>query len=123
MALTARKAETLSLMNVVPVVRDFVADGCGVPDSSAACVMLFYILHIESPVGLLREALRALAPGGIASIIHWRNDIETPRGPSAPILPTAERCRAWGEAAGLEFVRYESLCCCSWHWGLVMRRL
>lgn len=24
--------------------------------------------------------------------------------------------------AGFEFVGSEALCCCSWHWGLVMRR-
>jgi hypothetical protein len=27
------------------------------------------------------------------------------------------------ESGPLEFVRSESLCCCSWHWGLVMRRV
>ena len=103
-------------------VRDFVADGCGLPNAQAGYAMLFNILHIEDPIGLLREACRALAPGGKAGMIHWRADIETPRGPSMPIRPTADECRAWGEKAGLEFARYESLCCCSWHWGLVMRR-
>ena len=84
--------------------------------------MLFNILHIENPVRLLQEALRVLSPGGTVGIIHWRCDIPTPRGPSLDIRPTPEQCRSWGEAAGLEFVRYESLCCCSWHWGLVMKR-
>jgi hypothetical protein len=79
-------------------------------------------LHIENPVALLREAFRILAPGGKAAVIHWRGDIPTPRGPSAPIRPTAEQCRYWGEHAGLEFARYEELCCCSYHWGLVLRR-
>jgi SAM-dependent methyltransferase len=121
-AATAEKAAAVGLSNVAAEVRDFVAAGCGVPDGRAGYAMLFNILHVENPVGLLREAYRALAPGGKAGIIHWRTDVETPRGPSMPIRPTAEQCRAWGELAGLEFVRYESLCCCSWHWGLVMRR-
>ena len=119
---TTAKAESAGLTNVVASVRDFVGDGCGVPDGGAGYAMLFNILHIDNPVGLLREAHRTLAPGGLAGIIHWRTDVETPRGPSMPIRPTAEQCRAWGEMAGLEFVRYESLCCCSWHWGIVMRR-
>jgi SAM-dependent methyltransferase len=121
-AVTARKAREAGLSNVVAEVRDFVADGCGLAAGRAGYAMLFNILHIENPVGLLREAGRALAPGGKAGIVHWRTDVETPRGPSMPIRPTAEQCRAWGELAGLEFVRYESLCCCSWHWGLVLRR-
>lgn len=119
--LTSRKALSAGLSNVTALVRDFVGAGTGMPDAEAGYAMLFNILHLENPVALLREANRILAPGGKVGIIHWRNDIETPRGPSMPIRPSAEQCRAWGEAAGLEFVRYESLCCCSWHWGLVMK--
>jgi ubiquinone/menaquinone biosynthesis C-methylase UbiE len=119
---TLRKAKAAGLSNVVGVVRDFVADGTGLPDSQAGRAMLFNILHIENPLGLLRETHRILAPGGEVGIIHWRSDTETPRGPPLPIRPSAEQCRAWAEQVELEFVRYESLCCCSWHWGLVMRR-
>ncbi len=121
-AATARRAAVANAPNVVAEVRDFVADGCGAPDGQAGYVMLFNILHIQDAGGLLREACRALAPGGKAGIIHWRSDIETPRGPSTHIRPTAEQCRAWGEEAGMECVRYEKLACCPWHWGMVMRR-
>jgi len=119
---TLRKAEAVGLANVVAEVRDLVGAGTGRPDGSVGTTMLFNILHIEDPVRLLREAHRVLVPGGAAGMIHWRSDIPTPRGPSPAIRPRPEECRAWGEAAGLEFVRYESLCCCSWHWGLIMRR-
>jgi ubiquinone/menaquinone biosynthesis C-methylase UbiE len=117
-----RKATAAGLTNVVAQERDFVAAGTGRPDGSVGYAMLFNILHTEDPVGLLREAHRVLVPGGTAGVIHWRTDVPTPRGPSPAIRPTADQCRAWGEEAGLEFVRYESLCCCSWHWGLVLRR-
>lgn len=121
-AATTQRASRVGLANLSAEVRDFVATGCGRPDESVGYVMLFNILHIEDPVGLLREARRVLVPGGRVGVIHWRTDIPTPRGPSMPIRPTAAQCRAWGEDAGLEFVRDESLCCCSWHWGMVMRR-
>ena len=121
-AATSGRALRAGLSNVVVERRDFVADGCGLPDASAGYAMLFNILHIEDPVALLGEARRALAPGGKAGIIHWRNDVDTPRGPALAIRPTPGQCRAWGEAAGLEFVRHEALGCCPWHWGMVMRR-
>jgi SAM-dependent methyltransferase len=121
-AAVRHKADAANLPNVVGIVRDFVMHGSGLPDEHAGRAMLFNILHIENPVGLLREAYRLLAPGGEVAIIHWRNDIETPRGPTLAIRPTAEQCRRWGEQAGFEFVRFEELCCCSWHWGLVLRR-
>ncbi len=119
---TVQKAAAAGLSNVVGIVRDFLAAGSGLPDEHAGRTMLFNILHIENPLQLLREAYRVLAPGGELGIIHWRTDIPTPRGPSPAIRPTAEQCRAWSEQVGFEFVRYESLCCCSWHWGAVMRR-
>jgi ubiquinone/menaquinone biosynthesis C-methylase UbiE len=119
---TVRKAKRSRLSNIVGLVRDFVAEGSGLPDNQAGRAMLFNILHIENPLRLLREAYRVLVPGGRCAIIHWRSDVSTPRGPSCSIRPNALQCRAWGERVGLEFIRYESLQCCSWHWGLLMRR-
>jgi len=119
---TQRKADEAGLTNVTAVLRDFVSEGTGLADAQASCAMLFNILHVEDPVGLLREANRVLVPSGTAGIIHWRRDLETPRGPSLAIRPSAEQCRSWGEKAGLEFVRSENLCCCSWHWGMVLRK-
>jgi predicted methyltransferase len=84
--------------------------------------MLFNILHIEESDMLLREAFRVLAPGGKAGIIHWKADAATPRGPSLAIRPRPEQCRALAEQAGFRFVRSEELCCCSWHWGMVVEK-
>jgi len=118
----ARKAAEAGRTNIVAEERDFVQNGSGRPDASVGYAMLFNILHIEDPVGVLREAHRILRPGGLAGIIHWRTDIPTPRGPSSDIRPKPDQCRSWAEAAGFQHVRDESLCCCSWHWGLVMRK-
>jgi ubiquinone/menaquinone biosynthesis C-methylase UbiE len=54
-AITKQKA---GLDNVQTYVRDFVADGTGLPDASVQYVMLFNILHAECPDTLLREAYR-----------------------------------------------------------------
>lgn len=119
---TAAVAARNELVNVRAVERDFLAAGCGRPDASAGYAMLFNILHVEEPEALLRETLRVLAPGGRAGVIHWKHDPATPRGPSLAIRPTPEQCRAWAEASGFRFVRNEDLCCCSWHWGMVLER-
>lgn len=121
-AATEAKVRAAGLTNVVVERRDFMEQGCGRPDCSMGYAMLFNILHAEDPVRLLREAYRALAPGGQVGIIHWKPDPNTPRGPSMAIRPRPEQCREWGEKAGFDFVRAESLACCSWHYGLVMQR-
>lgn len=120
-AATASAAAINGLSNVWVEERDFLADGSGRPDASAGYAMLFNILHVDGPVALLREAYRVLAPGGRVGVIHWKHDPATPRGPSLAIRPTADQCRAWGEAAGLRFLQAEDLCC-SWHWGMVLER-
>lgn len=119
---TARRAADAGVSNVRAEVRDILADGCGRPDRSAGYAMAFNILHVENPHGLLSEAFRVLAPGGRLGVIHWKHDPATPRGPSLGIRPTAAQCRAWAGEVGFRFVREQDLCCCSWHWGLVLER-
>lgn len=121
-AATMARAAEADCTNVVAQERDFLVDGCGRPDGSAHYAMLFNILHIEESDLLLREAYRVLADGGKAGIIHWKVDPATPRGPSLAIRPRPEWCRELAERAGFRFVRNEELCCCSWHWGIVVEK-
>ena len=121
-AATVARAVACGVTNVRAVQRDVLADGCGLAELSVGYAMLFNILHIEEPVSLMREVGRVLARGGRVGVIHWKHDPHTPRGPSLAIRPTAEQCRGWAEDAGLRFVRSEDLCCCAWHWGMVLER-
>ena len=121
--LVTERAMADGLPNVHAVLRDFVEHGTGVPDASQGHVMVFNLLHIEDPAALLREAYRTLQPGGILSVIHWRSDIETPRGPPLAIRPKPERCAAWLSETGFDSVVHVELGGdAQYHYGLLAQR-
>jgi ubiquinone/menaquinone biosynthesis C-methylase UbiE len=99
-AATRARAERHGLSNVKAIERDFVSLGTGLPDSSAAYVMLFNVLHTEDATGLLREAFRVLRADGVVAIMHWVYDATTPRGPALSIRPRPEQCMAWASEVG-----------------------
>ena len=108
------------ISNLVAETRDFVAHGTGLASGSQRHAMIYNLLHIENPDRLIQEALRVLRPGGRLSIIHWRSDIPTPRGPSLEIRPTSEQCKAWIKDAGFREARDINLQeCCQFHFGIV----
>ena len=118
-----QKVVDLALSNVHADVRDFVEHGTGLADGSQAHVMIFNLLHLDQPISLLREAHRVLCDGGRLSVIHWRSDISTPRGPSLAIRPTPEQCRGWMAEAGFQDIESVDLKqCCPFHFGLIARR-
>ncbi len=119
--ITARRAAAQEVSNVVGAVRDVLADGFGRPHASCDAALLFNILHAEDPVALLRAARTVVRPGGLVAVIHWRSDIETPRGPSFSIRPRPEQVVAWAGEAGLEGAR-EAFLLPPWHYGLALTR-
>jgi len=121
-ATTRAKVKAEPLTNVQAFVRDFVADGTGLSNDSAAYAMLFNILHAEHPQGLLAEAFRVLVPGGTLGIMHWNYDPTTPRGPSMNIRPRAEQCQRWAAVAGFECELPGVIDLPPHHYGLIMRK-
>lgn len=119
---TGSRADSAGLKNIRLHLRDFAAEGTGLPDASVGYVMLFNILHAEEPDRLLREAYRILAPGGTAAVMHWISDRPTPRGPSLGIRPSPQDCRSWMTGQGFE-VEGAPLDLPPYHFGVVGRRL
>jgi len=121
--LVQQKAEASGQDNVRALVQDFMAHGTGLADGSQGHAMIFNLLHLEEPVSLLREAYRTLQPGGTLSVIHWRSDIDTPRGPPLAIRPTPAQCRAWLVEAGFpSVVQVDLQAYAPYHFGLVAQR-
>jgi SAM-dependent methyltransferase len=117
------KADAEACDNIHVELRDFVADGTGLETGSQAHAMIFNLLHLDNPVALLSEAHRVLCTGGAVSVVHWRSDIPTPRGPSLDIRPTPEQCREWMQEAGFTAVQTVDLqSCCPYHFGLLGQR-
>lgn len=122
-ALVRQKAAALQLKNIQSVQRDFVADGTGLGTGSQSHAMIYNLLHLDHPVDLLVEAHRVLRTGGTLSIMHWRSDIPTPRGPSLAIRPRPEQCEKWLLEAGFIAVTRVMLeTSCPYHYGLVASR-
>jgi ubiquinone/menaquinone biosynthesis C-methylase UbiE len=122
-SLVEERAKRLKLTNVSPELRDFVAQGTGLADASQGHAMVFNLLHLEEPVALLKEAFRTLQPGGILSVIHWRSDIETPRGPPLEIRPTPDQCAIWIAEAGFDSILSIDLASAApYHFGMVAQR-
>jgi SAM-dependent methyltransferase len=118
---TGSKAESAAITNIQLHLRDFIAEGTGLPEASVDYVMLFNILHAEDPERLLHEAHRILAPGGTAAVMHWVSDRPTPRGPSLDIRPSPADCQKWLAAAGF-VVEGSVVDLPPYHFGLVARK-
>ena len=116
------KAIKGNIANVEFFIRDIIADRSGLPSESMDYVMLFNILHHENPLDLLAEAYFVLKKGGKAAIIHWRSDIETPRGPALSIRPTPEQCVEWSLQSGFE-IALTPVILAPFHFGLIIRKL
>jgi len=101
--------------------RDLLAQKTGLADNSIDYVLLFNILHYESPLEFINEAYRILKQNGKVGIIHWRSDIETPRGPDLSIRPKPEQILQWIDKS--EFSIYkEPVIIEPYHYGLVISK-
>ena len=85
-----QKSNEQKLKNIILNKRDILSGTTGLKSDSIDYVMLFNLLHNEEPQIFIKECYRILKVGGKLGVIHWRSDIETPRGPDLSIRPSPQ---------------------------------
>jgi len=113
------RAAASGLANIVFHHRDFIDAGTGLPDASVDYVMLFNILHHDSPAEITREAWRILKPGGLAGAIHWIHSAATPRGPALDIRPKPEQLIRLLRESGFQPRQAAPIELPPWHYGIL----
>lgn len=115
---TAKKnVQAAGIDNVEFSLRDVLDWGTGLEPGSAGMVLLFNILHFDERRVLLEEASRILRPEGTVAIIHWRKDIQTPRGPELQSRPDKQIILHSISGLDLSF-RGNSRILKPYHWGM-----
>ena len=108
--------------NVILEQRDILTLTTGLADNSVDYVMLFNILHHESPIDFFNESYRILKAGAKIGIIHWRSDISTPRGPDSSIRPTPEQLMEWVDKTKFRIHKAPFLLK-PYHYGLIISKI
>lgn len=120
---THQRAKEAGLKNVCGYARDILKEGFPGQDAMKDVCLLFNILHCEEPVKILREAARVVRPGGWVLVIHWRSDVDTPRGPRFEIRPKPEHIVEWGNETGMLEVEGSVIDLPPWHFGVRLKRI
>ena len=116
------KIDQLGIKNIELHLADFITNGTGLPNNSVDYVMIFNILHHDNPDQILNEVYRILKKGAKAGIIHWRSDMDTPRGPSLEIRPLPDECVNWAKKSGFQLFK-SPFFIGSYHFGLIIQKL
>lgn len=117
-----QKLTNQHISNVILEQRDVLTQTTGLIDNSIDYVMLFNILHHDSPIDFFIESYRILKPKGKVGILHWRSDVSTPRGPDLSIRPKPDQILQWIDR--LKFnIDKEPVVIEPYHYGLVISKL
>ena len=108
--------------NVSLHLRDVLDSGMNLPASSVDCVLLINILHFNERRVLLEQAARVLRKGGVVAVVHWRRDINTPRGPALELRPERSTILSAVQGLPLVFDGAEAILP-PYHWGMKLTKV
>jgi ubiquinone/menaquinone biosynthesis C-methylase UbiE len=119
--IVTQKLRNESIHNVILEYRDVLIQTTGLADNTVDYVMLFNILHHDSPTDFMNEAFRILKPNGKVGIIHWRSDVETPRGPHLTIRPKPDQILLWIDKQKF-YIHKKPVVIEPYHFGLILAK-
>lgn len=122
LVIVKEKLTNQHINNVILEHRDVLTQTTGLTDNSIDYVMLFNILHHDSPIDFFVEAFRILKPKGKVVILHWRSDISTPRGPDLSIRPKPDQILQWIDKSKFK-IEKEPVVIEPYHYGLIISKL
>ncbi|PJZ24277.1 methyltransferase type 11 [Leptospira hartskeerlii] len=117
-----KKALSLGLDHVHPIQKDIIEEGTSFPESFVDYVMIFNLLHHEDPTSILKEAFRILKPRGIAGLMHWNYDPNTPRGPKMEIRPKPEYIYQKAIESGFKIGSEKPIDLPPYHYGFIAKK-
>jgi len=120
---TYQAARDQSIDNITILQCDFLSDGALLSTESVDGVFIAHILHgtEEENLKMLSEAHRVLKPGGLLAVLHWRSDVDTPRGPPLEFRLSPSQALEVARNAGFSGDSDEMLLG-DYHWGLRIYR-
>lgn len=120
--IVAQKLNNEFIRNVILECRDVLTQTTRLEDNSVDYVMLFNILHHESPTDFINEAYRILNPNGKIGIIHWRSDVDTQRGPHLTIRPKPDQILTFFDNQKFSLLK-EPVVIEPYHFGLILSKI
>lgn len=120
--LCQQRCQQAQLNHVQLIQRDLVNEGSNLPDSSADLVLIFNLLHGPHNQQLVTEASRLLTHKGRIAILHWRNDIPTPRGPAIETRPDLSSIQKLCQKLPLQLTHHRQAIG-PYHWGVQLIRV
>ena len=121
---TYRRALEQSLENITLVQCNFLEEGAHLSSDSVDAALIAHLLHgaPQENLILLEEAHRILKTEGRLGIIHWRRDVDTPRGPPLEFRLAPEAALELCSEAGFETYKSEIKELGNYHWGFMVSK-
>lgn len=109
------------LSNIKIIVSD-ISDAAFTLPEKIGYALLFNILHCEHPEVIITNVSKNLAEDGKIFVIHWRSDIETPRGPPLSIRPKMDDIESLMVPLGFKVdKRFEEIA--PYHYGISFQKI